>query len=37
MEPADSVGWVESAMIPFYALGEIKNELADVAGKEAGK
>jgi 2-oxoglutarate ferredoxin oxidoreductase subunit beta len=36
INPVDSVGWVESAMIPFYPLGEIKNELAG-AGKEAGK
>ncbi|MBN2875301.1 MAG: 2-oxoglutarate oxidoreductase [Spirochaetales bacterium] len=39
MEPVESVEWVESDMIPFYKLGEIKDELAGSANavKEAGK
>ena len=39
MDPVESVGWVESDMIPFYKLGVVKDELAgstDVA-KEAAK
>jgi 2-oxoglutarate ferredoxin oxidoreductase subunit beta len=39
ISPVESVGWVESAMIPFYALGVVKDELAPVADtvKEASK
>jgi 2-oxoglutarate ferredoxin oxidoreductase subunit beta len=29
MSPVDSVGWLEQNMIPFYPLGEIKNQLGD--------
>ncbi len=35
MDPQESVQWVADAMIPFYQLGEIKNELA--GAKEAAK
>ncbi len=27
MSPTDAVGWIEESMIPFYPLGEIKNQL----------
>lgn len=30
MEPVDAVDWLEKNMIPFYHLGEIKNELEGV-------
>lgn len=30
MEPVEAVEWLETSMIPFYPLGEIKNELGDV-------
>lgn len=29
MDPVESVGWLEESMIPFYPLGEIKNQLGD--------
>jgi len=32
MSPAQSVEWVESALIPFYSLGEIKNTLQTAPG-----
>ncbi len=35
MDPQESVQWVADNMIPFYQLGEIKNELA--GAKEAAK
>jgi 2-oxoglutarate ferredoxin oxidoreductase subunit beta len=37
MDAVESVGWVESDMIPFYPLGEIKNELSAGVAKEAVK
>lgn len=30
MEPVEAVEWLENSMIPFYPLGEIKNELGDI-------
>ena len=29
MQPVEAVGWLEENMIPFYPLGEIKNQLGD--------
>ena len=39
MDPVESVGWVESDMIPFYKLGVVKDELAgsNEESKEASK
>lgn len=37
MEPPASVDWLESAMIPFYKLGEVKDELSTSVAKEAAK
>jgi 2-oxoglutarate ferredoxin oxidoreductase subunit beta len=31
MQPVEAADWVASDMIPFYRLGEIKNELAPIA------
>ena len=35
MQPPESVEWLEKNMIPFYPLGEIKNELEAQAGAAA--
>jgi len=37
MEAVESVAWLEGSMIPFYKLGEIKDELSTSAVKEAAK
>jgi 2-oxoglutarate ferredoxin oxidoreductase subunit beta len=36
MNPIESVEWLEQSMIPFYPLGEIKNELAAAPAAAAG-
>lgn len=37
MQPAESVDWLEKNMIPFYPLGEIKNELEAQAEAAAAR
>ena len=32
MNPVESVEWLEGNMIPFYQLGELKNELSTAQG-----
>jgi 2-oxoglutarate ferredoxin oxidoreductase subunit beta len=37
MDPVEGVQWLESDMIPFYKLGEVKDELSTTKPKEAVK